>query len=61
MADGEVDRYKMLFVELIKMERTVQPDMEATMTVVISFILKLPDIVRAIMRRVVTTDEINGK
>jgi hypothetical protein len=56
-----VDRYKILFVELIKMERTAKSDMEPTMTVVISFVLKLPDIVRAIMRRVVTTDEINGK
>ena len=60
LAEQEVDRYRLVFVDLIKMERAAHPDSEVPMSVVLNYFMKLPDVIRAVMRRVVSVEEITG-
>ena len=56
----EVDRYMKSFVELIKMERKQFPKRPKSMSTNFTFFLKLPEMIKAIMKKVVERPEMEG-
>jgi hypothetical protein len=71
LANQEVDRFRLMFVDIVKMERAAiaaaaegtdptHAPCDTTMTISLPYFLKLPDVIRPVMKRVLTTDEIAG-